>query len=355
MFQSATIKLTAWYAGILMLISILFSIAIYQISLAEVNARITRFQDLVQTQTGQATVNSDGSLTIQSQLDPNGQFRQEENHEASIALLIRLAYINLVVLAVGSLASYLLARRTLRPVEEAHIAQTRFVSDTSHELRTPLAVMKSELEVSLRDPALTKKELRDVLKSNLEEVDNLARMSETLLAMSRMDTKKLPKQVLDLRLVVKEAMSRFKQPSSRLTLSGKPAYVIGNQPSLTELFMILIDNALKYSPAKSQVLITVGAKGTNAEVSITNDGDGIDAKALDHIFDRFYRADSSRTNSDQKGFGLGLAIAKQIADMHGAEITASSAPKEPTTFTYRQSKISRPKNPLLKDGKITTR
>ena len=336
MFQSATLKLTAWYAGILIVISILFSIAIYQISLGELNARIVHFQGLVQSQQNQT---NPVPSTIQPLVDANGRLRSEENQEASATLIIRLVYINIVVLAVGSLASYVLARRTLRPVQEAHEAQARFVTDTSHELRTPLAVMKSELEVSLRDKNLTTNELREILKSNLEEVESLSRMSEMLLAMSRLDHRKLVKQPLDLKLVAGEAMYRFKKPASRLTLSGKAAKIMGNETSLVELMSVLIENALKYSPAKSTVSIKVGAKNNQAFFTITNEGRGISQDSLDHIFDRFYRADSSRTTEDKKGFGLGLSIAKQIAIMHGGEITASSAPDDITEFTYIQQTI----------------
>ncbi len=342
MFQSATLKLTAWYAGILIVISIIFSIAIYEISLGELNARITHFQGLLQSQ--QDLANQLTPSTTQPTVDPSGRLRKEENNEASEVLIVRLVYINIIVLAVGSLASYLLARRTLRPVQEAHEAQARFVTDTSHELRTPLAIMKSELEVSIRDKDLSKAELHSILKSNLEEVESLSRMSEMLLAMSSLDHKKLSKQPLDLKLIASEAVYRFKKPTSRLLLTGKSVKVLGNETSLIELMSILIENALKYSPATSTVRIRVGADKHHAFFTITNEGKGIAPEALDHIFERFYRADSSRTHGDdntaeQKGFGLGLSIAKQIAILHGGEITATSAPDDITEFSYFQQTI----------------
>jgi len=336
MFRSATLKLTGWYAGILMVTSLLFSLLVYQASISELNTRLLHFQNTVDANNATTNTPQDNNLYP---IDPNGLIRTQENHEASIALLIRLGYVNLVILVLGTLVSYGLARRTLRPVEEAHEAQVRFVSDASHELRTPLAVMKSELEVSLRDDALTKEELRQTLVSNLEEVESLARMSDMLLAMSRMDHEKLPKQTLDLKLIAAEAVYRFKLPQTRLSLTGKNIKVLGNETSLMELITILIENALKYSPADSTVTVKVTNSGNRALCRISNEGVGISSDKLEHIFERFYRGDESRTDSNQKGFGLGLAIAKQIADMHHGELAATSAPHKTTTFSYYQQKI----------------
>lgn len=327
MFRSATLKLTAWYAGILVTISVLFSVAFFQLSLNVVDTRLVHFQGAVQDQLHRLSI------------DTNGTLKNNENHDAASALLIRLAYVNLVVLIGGTIISYLLARYTLKPVEEAHLAQARFVSDASHELRTPLAVMKSELEVSLRDKSLTKQELRHILKSNLEEVENLANMSDMLLAMSRMDHQHLEMQAIDLKLTVAEAMYRFRLPKERLQLTGRNVTIMANETSLSELISILIDNALKYSPTDTAVRLHVGEEGDRAVFSVTNAGEGIPNEALEHVFDRFYRADSSRTTGEKKGFGLGLAIAHQIADLHKGEITATSAPGDTTVFRYYQDKI----------------
>ena len=326
MFQSATLKLTAWYAGILIVFSILFSVAIYQISVHEVGDRLQRFQGYFEDRS---------SLPMQT----NPLFRSQQLGEASNSLILQLVYINIGILVAGSTASYFLARRTLRPVEEAHMAQVRFTSDASHELRTPLAVMKSEIEVTLRDKNAPVDELREILESNLEEVNNLSRLSEMLLALSKMDHEKLTLVPVSTSLLAKKVIERFKQPTTRLILETKGAGKIkGNEPSLTELMTILIDNALKYSPADSQVLVRVFTKGDVVSFEVQNEGKGISAEALDHIFDRFYRADSSRTGGQTKGFGLGLSIAKQLADINHATISASSAPDETTIFTLHTQK-----------------
>lgn len=315
-----------------MTISILFSVAIYQISVTEVGSRLERLQGFIQNR----------ALEYERPPIDSLSFRTAEQAEASSHLIQRLVLINIAVLAIGLGGGYFLARRTLRPVEEAHDTQVRFVSDTSHELRTPLAVMKSEIEVTLRDKNTTNAELKETLRSNLEEVNNLAKLAETLLAIARGDHEKLQKAPIYLDNVVRAAAGRFKQPDTRLHINhSTKTKVFAHEASLVELVCILIDNALRYSPSDSTVHIAVFEKSGKAHIQVSNEGEGIDEQAMDHIFDRFYRGDLSRSSSNEKGFGLGLALAKQISDLHGGEITATSAPKQTTTFTYSQTTLSK--------------
>lgn len=320
MFRSATLKLTAWYAGILMLISLGFSLIIFQISSSEIDNRLTRFQGLIQS-----------SLT--NPLDEE-RWRLNEALNGSWSLAIQLIYLNIGVLVIGTTASYFLARRTLKPVEEAHEAEMRFVSDASHELRTPLAIMKSEIEMTLRDPNSTKQELREILQSNLEEVNNLSAMSETLLKMAKLDSD-VPMKPIRIKPLVIDVCQRFKQPTTRLQLINTDgALVNANRQLLAEALVIIIDNALKYSPETSTVKVSTKLTANEIAISVENEGEGIKPEDLEHVFDRFYRADPSRTtHQNKKGFGLGLSLAKQISMLHGGYITASSAPKENTIFT----------------------
>jgi signal transduction histidine kinase len=103
---------------------------------------------------------------------------------------------------------------------------------------------------------------------------------------------------------------------------------------LGDLLRILLDNALKYSPAGSEVTISVGSNGRTCKVFVTNQGEGINKRDLPHIFERFYRADQSRTAADEeKSYGLGLSLAKKIVDLHEGEISVSTTPRELTLFT----------------------
>lgn len=322
MFHSATLKLTGWYLLILMVISILFSVVVFNLSSHEIDIRLQRFQiNLLHD----PTLNNDESSNTMR----NGETQTAENN-----ILIGLFYANLVILIGGGFGSYALARRTLRPIEEAHDAQSRFTSDASHELRTPLAAMKAELEVVIRDPKASKDDLREILVSNLEEVEKLSRLSEMLLNLSRLEHDKLEQGPVNLYKLTADAIARFNVSSKRISIVAHThnIIVVGNDIAIFELISILIDNALKYSPSSSLVTVHLLTTGRQGSFEITNTGPGIKEDLLPHIFDRFYRADSSR--SGKKGYGLGLALAKRIVEIHKGELTATSAQNHSTTFRF---------------------
>jgi signal transduction histidine kinase len=322
-FRSTTLRLTGWYLLILMSLSILFSVIVYQVSSDEIQTRLEHFQShLTESQDFYP-------ITIQIAAIRTAQINEARNN-----ISIELVYINLAVLAVGGLISYILARRSLLPIERAHQAESRFTSDASHELRTPLAIMKTEIEVALKDEAATTKSLKAILSSNLEEVNRLSKLAETLLAISKLDHTKLKTGLLDLNKVCRLVVKSFKQPSNRLVIKSNRKIIIqGNEATITELIKVLIDNALQYSPNDSQVTINIFKNDKSAKFKISNHGPGIPADKLPYIFERFYRADSSRNNGEHKGYGLGLALAKSIVDLHHGELIASSTPGAETTFT----------------------
>jgi len=303
-----------------MVISILFSFAIYESTSNDLNFRLERLQDNFRFEPG-------------FKPDPNRQLTSFESNQASSQLIMNLVYANLAILIGGGLISYALARRTLRPIEEAHETQTRFTSDASHELRTPLAAMKSELEVALRDENTTKKDLESVIRSSLEEVDKLTRLSEMLLNLSRLDNDKLDFVAVDVYDVVQEVVKLYNKTDPRVTIKTKAhPFIEGNETALRELISVIVDNALKYSLKESKVFVTITSKNRQALVVIKNTGPGIDAETIPHIFDRFYQADNSRSNRADKGYGLGLALAKKIVEIHKGEISVESTPDKSTVF-----------------------
>ena len=324
MFKSTTLRLTGWYLLILMFLSVAFSIFVYQIANNEVHMRLERFQSNLQDDEAQNFIPPPITAEV---------LRANEQEKAASNLSSELLYINICVLAVGGFASYFLARRSLKPIEKAHEAQSRFTSDASHELRTPLAVMKTELEVALSDDKATAQDLKSILSSNLEEVDKLSKLSEMLLNLSRLDSTKLKITAVNLNKVASNVIGSFKQPKERIKfVSNKQLTVNGNEIALIDLVRVLIDNALLYSPSDSQVKVSIEKQDKNAVLIVSNTGPGIASEKLPNIFERFYRADSSRTNSEHKGYGLGLALAKSIADLHKGSITASSSSDE-TSFS----------------------
>jgi two-component system sensor histidine kinase CiaH len=335
MFQSATLKLTGWYLLILMAICIAFSFAIYGITSNDVNNRLQRFQSSLERSSG-------------FNAPPPDSIRLNQASAESTTLGIELLYANIFILVAGGGASYFLARRTLRPIEEAHIAQSRFTSDASHELRTPLAVMKAEIEVALRDSISTKDEYREILTSNLEEVEKLTQLSEMLLNLSRLENDKLDRKPFDIVKLTHECVKRFGVSDSRIMVAKTPPlYVEGNISAIGELICILVDNSLKYSPDDSLVSIVITAQQQLIRFEITNTGVGIPNDKLPLIFDRFYRADDSRaTGVEKKGYGLGLALAKKIVELHNGELSVTSEEGHRTSFTFLLSthKDSQAKN-----------
>lgn len=331
MFQSATLKLTAWYLAILLTISITFSIVIYQLNYHEISFRLENLQQSLMDSSLYPIANYRDDLSFN--YGPNSPLSVQSNQAAG-QMVLSLFYINIVILIAGGLGSYFLARRTLRPIEEAHEAQSRFTSDASHELRTPLAAMKAELEVNLRDAHLNETESRELLESNLEEVNKLIGLTQMLLQLSRMDFDKLEREPVDIVQLLNEKIKLYKNVSKRFDITTrKKAVASVNEPAISELIGILIDNALKYSPKNSKVTIRVFMKLLMVGFEIHNIGTPIPEDKLTKIFDRFYRIDSSRTNSSQNGYGLGLSIAKKIIDVHHGDLQVSSS-QDGTTFTF---------------------
>lgn len=324
LFKSAILKLTTWYLIILMGVGAMFSVIIYQVASSEMSTRLDTLEQRLQNELGM-TISEQSLATI----------RSLQSRQAEANLITNLIYMNILFLVVGGAGSYIMARRTLQSVEQAHEAQSRFTSDASHELRTPLATMKTELEVALRDPKLTKQEMKEILTSNLEEVDKLSKISQTLLLLSRLDHGSITTRRIAIDDIIRRVVGNANQKKHRLSYTGpdKPLYVAAHQVSIEELVTILIDNALKYSPPSSKVTVSLQKKGKKARLQVTNIGKGISSRELPYIFDRFYRADESRTGGGKTGFGLGLSLAKQIVELHDGDLSASSQPGKKTTFT----------------------
>lgn len=324
-FRSAAIKLTVWYLCIILALSVGTSIALYNVS-------STDLQHNVQRQL---------PVSVHELLSPDDIRSLADLRDRQLSLDLkhlkeRLVVFNLLVLLFGGVASYALARRTLEPIEESLEAQKRFTSDASHELRTPLTAMQTEIEVALRNNALTKSEAIEIIKSNLEEVGRLKALSEGLLRLARNEGKQSNKIVLTT-AIISDALTRIEKiaDAKKITVINKPATakVRGDQASLTELLVILIDNALKYSPSNSKVFVNAKRQGKTVNISVRDEGEGIKSAELPNIFERFYRTDSSRSKKNVEGYGLGLAIAKKIAETHDGHIEVKSAIGKGSTFT----------------------
>lgn len=325
MFKSAALRLTIGYLAIIMALSIGCSLALYRVSSNELAQSAQRPVDLYNVVFGPNNANEINNLRLV-------QLGNDRDR-----LKINLLLFNISVLVIGGGVSYFLARRTLKPIEEAMETQKRFTGDASHELRTPLTVMQTEIEVALRSPDLSKKEVVNLLKSNLEEVGRLKLLSEGLLTLATTDTSVTVQEEVAVSLLVDGAMAQVAKSATvrkiKLIKKIRDTELVGNPQQLTNLIAILLDNAIKYSSPGSEVVADAKHRNKQALISVIDRGSGIEPADLPHIFERFYRADNSRSKNKTDGYGLGLAIAKKIADLHHGSIEVKSSPSKGSTFT----------------------
>ena len=242
--------------------------------------------------------------------------------ESSLSMLLRN------VLVVGSAAivvlfflSLFLSRRIIRPLEENDLKQKRFISDASHELKTPVAVIGANAELLSRELG------ENEWLSNIQyENDRMGELVRQLLDLSRAENSEPVLEPVDLsRIVTGEALAfeslAFDQGKTIRSDIGEEIRISGSQTQLAQLVSILLDNAVRHSSG-NEIELSLKQQGHAAVLSVSNDGAEIPPEKLDHLFDRFFRVDEAR-NSDGDHYGLGLSIAKAVAEKHGGRIEVS--------------------------------
>jgi signal transduction histidine kinase len=327
MFKKARIKLTAWYLLIVMSISISFSAFIYGNVNREFQIRFSNIQRRLEMQ----------ELGIRI---PPGQapLFAEDLKEIRNNVLLILLYTNGIILVFSSLGGYFLAGRTLAPIEKTLEEQKRFIADASHELKTPLTALQTMTEVSLRDKNLTLKDAKEVIKSNLEETVRLSKLANDLLSLTRYESGNgnFKFKKVNLKKLVNGVSNKLEPISGKkkihIKLSLKNISVNGNEESLEQLITVLLDNAIKYSKSKGRVFVFLEEKNNNAILSFKDNGFGISKEDLPHVFDRFFRADQSRSKENVDGFGLGLSMAKRIVELHKGSINVESTSGKGSIF-----------------------
>jgi heavy metal sensor kinase len=291
-----------------------------------------------------------------------------------------LALLIMVALLVTTAAGYWISRRALAPVEQirkeaeaidpadlttrlrvprsddelARLARTlnamlsrieagfrsieRFTADASHELRAPLALIMTAGEVSLRRER-TRDDLAEVLRKIVREARHMSKLVENLLDLARGDARKRHTELapLDLTDMLRDLLAELTPSAAAKGLGVSAAIpdretlVLGEGTELRRLFLILLDNAIKYTEAGS-IRLTVSADSLHVRVTVSDTGIGIEDTALPHVFDRFWRADKVRSRAEG-GAGLGLSLASQIVERHGGTISVESGPGRGTSFT----------------------
>ncbi|NJE79905.1 HAMP domain-containing histidine kinase [Olsenella sp. SW781] len=252
------------------------------------------------------------------------------------------AAIFLVAMAALLLVVRRLARWILRPVEEAWDQQRRFVSDASHELKTPLAVILANAQI-LETAEGVPEDARRWARSTAEEAKHMKGLVEDLLTLARADEQRASgeraaAERVDLSALVDGCALEFDavafERGCSIESSLEPGLsVVGDPSQLGRLVRTLLDNATKYAARGTEVRVALAREGRRCRLAVTNLGDVIAPEDLEHLFERFYRTDRARERQPQGGFGLGLAIARSIAEAHGGTIGAASSPEEGTTFT----------------------
>ncbi len=229
----------------------------------------------------------------------------------------------------------------LERLQAAFDREQRFTADAAHELRTPLTVIKGQIEVT-RSRLRSSQEYDQTLQKLEQEVDRLIRLTNGLLLLARIDQGKLQVSLVEVDLsnlldVILEQLQPLAAPRRISLLSDLPIAlkVQGDSAQLISLFMNLLDNAVKYTPEAGVVRIwnlpLPEDSTNNVQIAVSNTG-VICAEHLPHLFERFYRVESARSQHTG-GAGLGLAIAHEIARLHGGSLTVQSQPEQGTTFT----------------------
>ena len=237
-----------------------------------------------------------------------------------ISVLGILAVLVLVVLFSG---------RVVRPIAESYEKQKQFITDAGHELKTPITIINADVDVlesEMEEDAGSNEWLTDIRK----QTGRLTALTSDLIYLSKMEEEGVKLQMADFSFsdLVEETARSFQAPAlsqgKSLTVSVQPLLTVnGDQKTLGRLISLLLDNAMKYSPEGGSVDVRLERAGKSAKFTVTNTADNVEKGSQDRLFERFYRADASRS-SQSGGFGLGLSVAKAITEAHKGSIHAES-------------------------------
>ncbi len=310
------------------------------VSMLPIEIALTRLRDLLAvllpTLIGCAAVG--GYLLVMWALRPVDRLSQTAEQMSLQNLSLRLP-----VVATGDALERLSIslNNMLGRLRDSVQSSRRFLADASHELRTPLTVIKGELQELSNEDGLTGDALRERVGSVLEEVARLEHLVSGLLILSRLDAGETQRESAELDLA---DLTRSTAEQMRLMAEDRGiavelsalqrAVIQGDRPRIKQIIVNLLDNAIRFTPARGTVILRTSEDDTHALLEVIDTGVGIPKAALPLVFDRFYRADEARSRDDG-GAGLGLSIVKSICSMHGAEIDVSSQLGEGSCFRVR--------------------
>lgn len=228
----------------------------------------------------------------------------------------------------------------LEQLESEERRKTQFVSDVSHELRTPLTAIRGAAE-TLLDGDVEPEDQQRFLSTIAVEAERLTRLANDLLTLQRIEggTGELPLRRFDLRLAVERALAMLEplieHRGVEVSVSGSAPEVLGDVDRMQQVVANLVDNATRIVGEGGRVRIVLGRHEGSAVLTVEDNGPGIPETDLPHLFERFYRADWSRSRTSGGGAGLGLAIVRAIVRAHGGTISAENLPEGGSRFTVR--------------------
>jgi len=268
-------------------------------------------------------------------------FADVSNASGWKSLAFSLALVEAGMLCLFFLISLFFSKWALRPAKESWEAQKRFVADASHDLKTPLTVIQANQSILLEHPDASIASQSQWIENTQTEAAHMQELIADMLLLAKHDEGVETAELtpIDLSELTEIMALEFESVSYERSVTLQTAIetnlmVNGDRARLVRLLSTLIDNGLKYAGMCGQVTVALCKRNQNVVLSVTNTGEPIAEEDLDHIFERFYRSDFSRTQTgDQNSHGLGLAIAKAIAEEHGGTISVQSSEEAGTVFT----------------------
>ena len=226
-------------------------------------------------------------------------------------------------------------------LESLDKTRNQFVSNASHELKTPLATMKIMLETMMYQPDMPRELQQEFMEDMNHEINRLTGIITDLLTLTRTDAKnqEMKKEPVDMSALTEEILHLLKPAAGKrnqsLTGEVESGLVLqGDQSKLHQILYNLTDNAIKYTPDRGRIHVSLRQEGDDVVWRVRDNGVGIPEEDQDHVFERFYRVDKARSR-ETGGTGLGLSIVRQLVTMHGGEVTVESVPGEGSEFTVR--------------------
>jgi two-component system OmpR family sensor kinase len=227
----------------------------------------------------------------------------------------------------------------LARLEGSLVQQRQFMADASHELRTPLTTARTAATVALQQPTRNEADYRDTLAIIEQETTRLSRIVDDMFTLARADAGSYPVRAMPMYLdeVVDEVVRAIRVVASTRGISitdsaYRPAPLTGDEDLIRRLILNIADNAVRYAPSGSAVRIALDLTGNHYAISVSDDGPGIPAEIRPRIFERFYRVDAARTHGKDGGAGLGLALARWIARVHGGDVDLAASSRAGSTF-----------------------